>query len=170
LLIRLLGADRVRAELGALAELARLCAHLPLALRIAAANLADHPTVAIASYVAELRDGDRLAALQVPDDPLTAVQAAFHLSYDKLRPEARHLFRLLSVHPGPEISLEVAASLIGLSLSQTGATLDLLIRSHLLYEPVAGGQDGLSRPHHDALKWPHPGHRERNVGLIWPRH
>jgi len=38
-----LGAELVHAEHEQAAELAELCAHLPLALRIAAANLADHP-------------------------------------------------------------------------------------------------------------------------------
>lgn len=47
LLTQLLGADRVRAESNAVAALARACAHLPLALRIAGARLADkqHRTI-----------------------------------------------------------------------------------------------------------------------------
>ncbi|WP_312878035.1 NB-ARC domain-containing protein [Lentzea indica] len=43
LLASVLGPERVRAEPVAAADFAQLCAHLPLALRIAAANLADHP-------------------------------------------------------------------------------------------------------------------------------
>jgi hypothetical protein len=42
LLARLLGPDRVTAEAAAAAGLAELCGHLPLALRIAAANLITH--------------------------------------------------------------------------------------------------------------------------------
>src|ERR1700677_456400 len=45
----------------AVAELAGLCAHLPLALRIAAANLAVRPSYRLSDYVAALASGDRLA-------------------------------------------------------------------------------------------------------------
>jgi DNA-binding SARP family transcriptional activator len=51
LLARLLGAERTAAEPDACAELGRLCAHLPLALRIAAAHLLDRPGQSIESYV-----------------------------------------------------------------------------------------------------------------------
>src|SRR5205823_6239655 len=63
LLIQLLCEQRVAAEPAAAAELARLCAHLPLALRIAAANLPDDER--IADYAARLGSGDRLAVLAV---------------------------------------------------------------------------------------------------------
>ena len=43
LLERILGGERVAAEPDAAAELARMCSYLPLALRIAAATLLDHP-------------------------------------------------------------------------------------------------------------------------------
>src|SRR5205823_10796551 len=46
LLARILGDGRVAAEPAATAELARLCAYLPLALRIAAANLDDTDPIA----------------------------------------------------------------------------------------------------------------------------
>lgn len=60
LLARLLGAERVEAEPEAVAGLARLCGYLPLALRIAAANLADRQRTTVADYAAELAAGDRL--------------------------------------------------------------------------------------------------------------
>jgi hypothetical protein len=50
LLARMLGTDRAGAEPGAVAELARLCGHLPLALRLAGAHLSARPDVTIASY------------------------------------------------------------------------------------------------------------------------
>jgi hypothetical protein len=43
LLIEILGADRARTAPDAVAALAAACGHLPLALRIAAANLTDRP-------------------------------------------------------------------------------------------------------------------------------
>ena len=50
----MLGDARVDAEPTAAGELARLCGHLPLALRIAAANLTLHPDRTVAEHVAEL--------------------------------------------------------------------------------------------------------------------
>src|SRR5207244_129202 len=58
LLAGVVGRHRVTAEPDATAELAQLCAYLPLALRIAAANLARRPQHTIAGYAAELRTGN----------------------------------------------------------------------------------------------------------------
>jgi hypothetical protein len=76
LLGEVLGPKRVEAEPEATADLARACAHLPLALRIAAANLADDPHQPVASQVATLRAGDRLVALEIEGDPDAAIRAA----------------------------------------------------------------------------------------------
>ena len=81
LLGRLLGADRIRAEPEVVEELARLCGYLPLALRIAAANATDHPQQLITEYVGRLREGNRLAALEVGGDEQAGVRVAFELSY-----------------------------------------------------------------------------------------
>ena len=59
LLARILLPERVAAEPEATTELARLCAHLPLALRVAAANLLDQPRRGIDDQVTELRAGIR---------------------------------------------------------------------------------------------------------------
>jgi DNA-binding SARP family transcriptional activator len=80
LLARIIGDDRARAEPKAIAELARVCAFLPLAMRNAAANLADQPHRIIADYANELREGNRLAALTVEDDEQGAARLAFDLS------------------------------------------------------------------------------------------
>ncbi|MFS8101144.1 tetratricopeptide repeat protein [Lentzea alba] len=79
-------------------ELIELCARLPLALRIAGANLAGRH---LPDYVEELRE-HRLAALEIEDDD-TAVQATFDLSYRKLSPQARRTFDFLGAVPGPDI-------------------------------------------------------------------
>jgi len=88
----LLGSERAGAEPDAVDELCRLCAYLPLALRLAAASLLADPHRRVADYVDELRSGNRLAALTVDGDEHTAVRAAFDLSYAKLPEPARRLF------------------------------------------------------------------------------
>ncbi|MBP2330324.1 DNA-binding SARP family transcriptional activator/tetratricopeptide (TPR) repeat protein [Kibdelosporangium banguiense] len=132
LLARILGAERVNAEHEAAVEFAKLCAYLPLALRIAAANLADRPGCGIQDYVAELREGNLLAALAVQGDEQTAVRTAFDLSYAALPSEAQRLFGLLSLLPGTEFSVETVAALIGADLGETGRLLDRLAGAHLV--------------------------------------
>lgn len=130
LLARLLGVERVRAEHEAAVEVAGLCAYLPLALRIAAANLADDPGNGIEDYAIELRKGNPLAALSVPGDEQIAVRTAFDLSYAALPTETRRLFRLLSLVPGNDIGVEAVEVLTG--SDEVGRMLDTLAGAHLV--------------------------------------
>ncbi|HWO64193.1 MAG TPA: AAA family ATPase, partial [Umezawaea sp.] len=112
------------------AELARLCGFLPLALRIALGNLVG--TGDVEGYVAELREGDRLSALAVDNDDSAAVRRAFDLSYATLSPEAAGLFRLLGLAPGPDVGVQGAAALLGAdadALVEELATANLVQRS-----------------------------------------
>ena len=139
LLIGLLGGARLDREPGSAAELARLCGHLPLALRIAAAQLARHPDRPIADLVARLRHGDRLAALEIEGDEQSAVRAAFDLSYVALKPEAQRLFRMAGLLPGSDLSESAAAALIGQPRGgEVARGLTQLTDAHLLGEPTAG--------------------------------
>jgi tetratricopeptide (TPR) repeat protein/DNA-binding XRE family transcriptional regulator len=133
LLARLLGPDRVQAEPDTTAELARACAFLPLALRIAAANLADQPG-RIAEYTRELRAGNRLTLLAVDGDHDSAVKAAFDLSYQGLAPDARRLFRLLGLLPGQDVTAEAAAALANLAPEHARVLLGRLAAAHLVDE------------------------------------
>jgi DNA-binding SARP family transcriptional activator/tetratricopeptide (TPR) repeat protein len=138
LLARVLGAERVRAEPEAAAEFAKLCVYLPLALRIAAANLADHPWRGISDHVLELREGNLLAALAVEGDEQAAVRTAFGLSYAALPDAARRLFRLLSLVPGADVSTEAVAALAGTDARQAGQLLDRLAGAHLVEHHATG--------------------------------
>jgi tetratricopeptide (TPR) repeat protein len=144
LLVRVLGQDRISAEPDAADELARLCAYLPLALRIAAANLADGE--AIAGYVDRLAAGNRLASLEVEGDRQAAVRAAFDLSYAALPEPDRRMFRLFGLVPGLEFTAASAAALAGLTEPDAAAVLTRLASVHLV-EPV-GGRFGF----HDLLR------------------
>lgn len=117
------------------AELANLCGHLPLALRITAELLADQPDSA-AELVDILRDTrSRLGELAYGDS--AAVRAAFDASYQHLPADQARLFRLLAVHPGPHFSRAAAAALAGEPIDVTRRLLDGLRRAHLI-EPAAG--------------------------------
>jgi DNA-binding SARP family transcriptional activator len=138
LLGRVLGQRRAGAEPAATAELAGRCAYLPLALRIAAANLLADPGRRIAEQVAELATGDRLAALEVDGDAGSAVRAAFDHSYATLPPDARRMFRLLGLVPGPDLTAGAAAALAGTSPELAARQLERLAGGHLLEQPAAG--------------------------------
>ena len=134
LLTRLLGAERVDAEPEAAAELVRLCGYLPLALRIAAANLSGRPRTTVAGYAAELAAGDRLRALEAGEDADAAVRVAFDRSYAALPAAARRLFRLLGLVPGAGIGPRAAAALAGTDAAAAAVLLDRLASAHLAGE------------------------------------
>jgi len=125
LLRGLLGAD---VDETAARELARLCGHLPLALRIAAANAGPF----LADTVAELREQNRLAALEILDDEQVAVRAAFDLSYLALDEAHRRLFRRLGLLAGIDFTAESAAALAG------EAALDTLLAANLVEQHIPG--------------------------------
>src|SRR6266508_1362421 len=131
------GESRVRAEPRAAAALVRLCGHLPLAVRIAAANLSSRPHASIAEYAAQL-DTDRLRGLEVDDDPAGGLRAAFDLSYDALPADARRLFRLLGLCPGPDVTAQAAAALAGGCVDHAARLLRRLAGGHLVHEHAPG--------------------------------
>jgi DNA-binding SARP family transcriptional activator/tetratricopeptide (TPR) repeat protein len=134
LLAHRLGADRVAAEPDAVKAITAACARLPLALAIVAARAAAHPNFALTALAGELADSHaRLDAL-AGADPTTDVRAVFSWSYQRLSPDAARLFRLLSLHPGPDISTPAAASLAGRPPSKAHTLLTELTGAHLLVE------------------------------------
>ncbi|MCE7010786.1 winged helix-turn-helix domain-containing protein [Kibdelosporangium philippinense] len=133
LLTEVLGEDRVTEERDDCVELARLCGWLPLALRIAAANVVE--THGIADVASELANGDRLAELAV-DGADSPVSAAFALSYRALRPRDRQVFRLLGLVPGPDVTPHAAAAVAGISVAEATKSLRTLAAAYLI-EPQA---------------------------------
>lgn len=121
-----------------LAELARLCARLPLALRIAAERAAARPLMPLAELIADLRDESGLwDALTVNGDRdadagADAVRTVFAWSYRALSEPAARLFRLLGLHPGTEFGLPAAGALAGSDPTQTRRDLDALVGAHLV--------------------------------------
>ena len=138
LLTHRLGAARLAAEPQAADDLIARCARLPLALAVVAARAAARPRLTLATLAAELADtASRLDALSV-GDPLADVRGVFSWSYAALSPAAGQLFRLLGLHPGPDITAAAAASLAGLTPGQVRPTLTELVRAHLVTEHTPG--------------------------------
>jgi len=137
LLTRRLGAARLGAEPRAATELVGLCAGLPLALAIAAARAA-RPGARLDALSEELKDVQtRLDALDT-GDPSVSVRAVFSWSVDNLPARQTRMFRLLGLHPGPDIAIPAAASLAGTPPAQARGDLRELARAHLISEHVPG--------------------------------
>jgi DNA-binding SARP family transcriptional activator/tetratricopeptide (TPR) repeat protein/transcriptional regulator with XRE-family HTH domain len=133
LLESMVGTPRAAREPQAAAELIELCARLPLALSIAAANLAARPQMSLAGY-ADAMKRDRLDALESADDPEGAVRAAFALSVDALPPPEARMFRLLGAVPGFDVAVGTAAAVAGISRPRAAQALNRLADRHLLQE------------------------------------
>jgi DNA-binding SARP family transcriptional activator len=133
-----LGADRAAADPAAVTQIAALCAYLPLALAIAAARAAARPRLPLSALAAELRDAaGRLDALDT-GDPAASIRAVFSWSTYHLTPAAARMFRLLGLHPGPDITACAAASLAGAPLATARRDLDELTGAHLITEHAPG--------------------------------
>lgn len=138
LLGAILGSGRVAAEAGAAAELAELCGRLPLGLRLAGAQLAGQEHRTISGFVDELADyRDRLDTLDLLDLD-TPLRATFDVSYEALTADAARVFRLIGLHPGPDLTPQVIAAATGAGSSRVRRWLSQLATAHLLSEQTPG--------------------------------
>jgi transcriptional regulator with XRE-family HTH domain/tetratricopeptide (TPR) repeat protein len=129
-----IGADRLTAEPAAAAQIISATGRLPLALTIVAARIATHPDFPLSTFAAELRaPHGTLDALDDGD-----LRRVFSWSYLACRKEARRLFRLLGVHPGPDLTAGVAAALADVPPAGARPLLGELTRLHLIAEHRPG--------------------------------
>ncbi|MFG3340916.1 BTAD domain-containing putative transcriptional regulator [Glycomyces sp. NPDC048151] len=129
---------RTSAEPEAADRIAEACDGLPLALAIVAARAATRPDFSLASLAATLHDArDRLDAFADPD-PSVDLRTVFSWSYQALTVDAARLFRLLSAHPGPDITPEAAAAVAGTTAPAASRLLAELTSGNLLTEPTPG--------------------------------
>lgn len=131
-----LGTERVAAEPEAAAELARLCDHLPLALRIATARLRNRPRWTLQYLAERLRDETR--RLDELSSGARSVSATLRLSYQALDEECRTAFRILALHPGGDINVHSAAALLGSGIWDAEDVLERLLDVHLVQQPEIG--------------------------------
>lgn len=138
LLTRHVGADRAAAEAQAVRVLLDRCAGLPLALGIIAARAAISPDFPLAALAEDLTAAPtRLDALDA-GEPQVNLRAVLTCSFHALAPDAAHVFALLGLAPGPDISLPGAASLTGLHSARARNQLRDLTIANLVHEHAAG--------------------------------
>jgi DNA-binding SARP family transcriptional activator/Tfp pilus assembly protein PilF len=134
LLTRRLGAGPVAADQAAAAEIIARCAGLPLALAIVAARAETNIALPLSAVAEELRDSVAALDTLTAGDASTDLRAVFSWSTAALSQEAAELFRLLGLHPGPDLTIAAAASLAGQPAAQVRPLLGELVRAHLLTE------------------------------------
>ncbi|MEW2120764.1 BTAD domain-containing putative transcriptional regulator [Streptomyces sp. NPDC005474] len=137
-LARRLGEDRLAAEPRSVEDIVALCGGLPLALAIVSARTAVHPEWNLAAIATELREGDSHLTVLSAGDPATDIQTVFSWSYRVLTDTAARLFRLLALHPGPDVSVAAAACLLGVDRARARPVLSELTTAHLLTERFPG--------------------------------
>jgi tetratricopeptide (TPR) repeat protein len=137
ILARRLDTDRVRADPAATDEIVLACARLPLALAIAAARTRQ-TRFPLAVLAADLRDAAQRLDVLDAGDPSSQIRAVFLCSYTALTAPAARLFRLLGLHPGPDIDTVAAANLAGHTTAQIRRLLAELVQASMLTEYQPG--------------------------------
>lgn len=131
LLEKVTGAEGRQDDGEELAQLAELCARLPLALRITAERIISEPELRLADLMADLRDDTTLWETLSTDEG-EAVKGVFSWSYRHLPPDAAAMFRALGLHRGPDFSPAVASAAVGGPADAARRALGVLKRAFLI--------------------------------------
>ncbi len=138
LLVSTLGRRRVESESEAADELASLCGHFPLSLRIAAARLLTRPTLRIADCAAWLAE-DLPARLALADDPRMSVPNILQGALNRLEPRLAEVFVRVGSHERAALAgAEVAGSLGSGPPAEAEEMLEQLADAGLLEEGPPG--------------------------------
>lgn len=125
----ILGQDVVRQEPEGAEELVSLCGNLPLAVRLVGNRLATRG-LSIPYLVRQLHDERlRLDALSAGDLNLRSV---LEVSFRRLSPRARSVFRRLALIPGADFDDDLAAVVAGVPVEEVARSLDELVEMSLL--------------------------------------
>lgn len=147
LLAKLAGTVRVAAEPEAADAIARLCAYVPLAVRIAGARLASRRHWSLA-HLAERLGDERRRLDELSAGDLT-VRAGFAASYTRLPADTRALFRLLGLLEMTDFAAWVAAALLEVPVESARARLEALVDAQLL---GTAGNDSTRYRFHDLVR------------------
>lgn len=130
LLSKVIGDDRTQDARAALEEIARLCGHLPLALRIAGARLVSRPAWPVSWFAAKLgSESQRLDLLKAGD---LEVRACFAVSYDERDIDEQRAFRLLGLVSSGDFPAWNLAALLGIDADHAERLLERLVDAELV--------------------------------------
>ncbi|MGN9906301.1 ATP-binding protein [Phytohabitans sp. LJ34] len=132
LLTKIVGTGRLADRTTQASEIAGLCGHLPLAIRLAGARMASRPNWSASTLADRLRSQRRrIEQLRAGD---MSVVAAFAVSYENLDLRGRLVFRALGLSTGGDIDVTAVAALAGIDATEAAESLDELVDGHLVDE------------------------------------
>ncbi|HET6858136.1 MAG TPA: helix-turn-helix transcriptional regulator, partial [Streptomyces sp.] len=150
--------SRLARDPESVAEVLRLCGHLPLALRLAAARLRHRPGWTVGILVERMAEG------------ATEFDTAFSMSVRQLDRSQQRFFRLLGLLPGSAFDEYTAAALADIPLRSARAMLEDLLDAHLVQQPAVGRYrlHDLVRQHarRAATEQDSPAEREQALGRV----
>jgi tetratricopeptide (TPR) repeat protein len=116
-------------------HLVELCGGLPLMITVLADHVATSGTAHVTGF-AQRFDRRRLIADIGDDGDGSAIAHTFlSWSYDRLGPAEQRLFRLLGLHHGPEVNVDVACACDDRTPEETKRSFGSLVGAHLLERP-----------------------------------
>ncbi|THV43434.1 AfsR/SARP family transcriptional regulator [Glycomyces buryatensis] len=116
----------------------RICGGLPLALSLVGAWAAAHPSASLVSLAERLESTSNILNVFSDKGSSLDLRTVFACSYQELGPRAAAAFRLLGLHPGPDITASAMASLAAIAPDQAAETLRELADAHLVEEHRPG--------------------------------
>ncbi|MEU3568054.1 tetratricopeptide repeat protein [Kitasatospora sp. NPDC036755] len=130
--------DRVTADAGGSHRIAKSCGYLPLALKLAAAQLVLDRHLRPVELADDLVHGT--SRLDLLHDGETGIRRTIDRSYRRLTPEQAELFRFLPICVGHDVSTEAGAALVDRGVRETRALLAQLAGAALIEQSPAGGR------------------------------
>jgi tetratricopeptide (TPR) repeat protein len=166
LLERRLGPERLHGEDGAVHQIIKACAYLPLALSIVAARAALRPDLPMTGIAAGLSASRGLDAFTA-GEPAADIRAVLSWSYRQLGDDTARAFRLAGLHPGPDLDRYGAAALAGMTLGQAEQALLILAEGGLMQQAGPGryGMHDLLREYARELSAVQDSEPERRIAL-----
>lgn len=119
--------DRVR--------LVGLCGGLPLVITVLAEHVATSGAARLSSFAQQLNRRQLITDIGEDGDGSAIAKTFFTWSYRSLAPPDQRLFRLLGLHPGPDINVDLACAWDGRTPTETKHSIGALVGAHLLERP-----------------------------------
>jgi DNA-binding SARP family transcriptional activator len=125
------GPERVAGEPGQAADIIGYCGHLPLAIRIAGARLADRPHWTLSWLASRLRnERSRLDVLRASE---LDVRGCLALSYRVLSASARRMIRMLGLLEIPDLTASIGAAAAAVAEAEAAQLMEELVDAQLLH-------------------------------------
>ena len=132
LFTRIVGRSRSKDVTG-VRHVVHLCGRLALAIQLTANRFRHRTAWDVSDLADQLR---QLSAQPGGHGTLKTINSSFDLCYKELGAAERRLLRLLTLHPGPDLTLRTATALDGRGFASVRRSLDELLDGHMLEESM----------------------------------